>query len=35
MPGFTSESLLPKAANAAGIPFPVLCSKLAVLANKK
>jgi D-alanine-D-alanine ligase len=34
MPGFTSESLLPKSAEAAGLPFPVLCSKLAVMAFK-
>jgi len=32
MPGFTSDSLLPKAALSSGIPFPVLCSKLVVLA---
>ena len=34
MPGFTSSSLLPKAAIAAGIPFTVLCANLAKLANK-
>ena len=34
MPGFTSSSLLPKAAKSAGISFTVLCATLATLVNK-
>ncbi|MCF6157584.1 MAG: D-alanine--D-alanine ligase [wastewater metagenome] len=32
IPGFTEKSLLPKAAQAAGIPFPSLCKKIIDLA---
>lgn len=32
IPGFTEKSLLPKAAKAAGIPFPSLCEKIVDLA---
>lgn len=32
MPGFTSHSLVPKAAQKAGIPFTVLCQRLAQMA---
>ena len=32
LPGMTANSLLPKAARAAGIPFPELCHRIAVLA---
>jgi D-alanine-D-alanine ligase len=32
IPGFTSHSLLPKAAAVAGYPFPSLCGKLAMAA---
>ncbi|MEP9411201.1 MAG: D-alanine--D-alanine ligase [Candidatus Brocadia sp.] len=32
IPGFTEKSLLPKAASAAGIPFPSLCEKIVELA---
>ncbi|MEM9416463.1 MAG: hypothetical protein AAGA29_13455 [Planctomycetota bacterium] len=32
MPGFTSHSLVPKAAAHAGIPFPALCDRLVRLA---
>jgi D-alanine-D-alanine ligase len=32
MPGFTSHSLLPMAANAAGLDFSALVSKLVSLA---
>ena len=32
LPGFTGNSLLPKAARAAGIPFPQLCHRLAEMA---
>lgn len=32
MPGFTSHSLVPKAAAQAGVPFPALCDKLARMA---
>ena len=32
LPGLTANSLLPKAARAAGIPFPVLCHRLAEMA---
>lgn len=32
MPGFTATSLLPKAAGAAGVPFPELCLRLVRLA---
>lgn len=35
IPGFTSTSLLPKAAKAAGIDFKVLCIKLIKLAYEK
>jgi D-alanine-D-alanine ligase len=35
IPGFTSHSLLPKAARAAGIPFPELCLRLLELAHKR
>jgi D-alanine-D-alanine ligase len=34
IPGFTSHSLLPKAAAAAGIDFPSLCLKIIELAKK-
>ncbi len=33
IPGFTGTSLLPKAAQAAGIPFPVLCDMIVRLAR--
>jgi D-alanine-D-alanine ligase len=32
LPGFTGNSLLPKAARASGIPFPELCHQLAEMA---
>lgn len=32
LPGMTANSLLPKAARAAGIPFPELCHRIATLA---
>ncbi len=32
LPGMTANSLLPKAARAAGIPFPELCDRIAALA---
>jgi D-alanine-D-alanine ligase len=32
LPGMTANSLLPKAARAAGIDFPALCDRLATLA---
>ncbi|NJD20974.1 MAG: D-alanine--D-alanine ligase [Gemmatimonadetes bacterium] len=32
LPGMTANSLLPKAARAAGIPFPELCHRIAALA---
>jgi D-alanine-D-alanine ligase len=32
LPGMTANSLLPKAARAAGIPFPELCHRIAGLA---
>ena len=32
LPGFTGNSLVPKAARAAGIPFPELCHRLAQMA---
>jgi len=32
IPGFTSHSLLPMAAKAAGYPFPALCKKIVELA---
>ena len=32
IPGMTETSLLPKAAAAAGIPFPQLCQKIAELS---
>jgi len=35
IPGFTSHSLLPKAAAAAGTPFPALCAKLARSAAER
>ena len=36
IPGFTSHSLLPKAAARAGIPFPQLCQRIVDLAlNRK
>ncbi|OGV17883.1 MAG: hypothetical protein A2X47_03620 [Lentisphaerae bacterium GWF2_38_69] len=35
IPGFTSSSLLPKAANAAGIPYIQLCGTLAQLAARR
>lgn len=35
IPGFTSHSLLPKAAAAAGYPFPALCLKIIQLAYAK
>jgi len=35
LPGFTGNSLLPKAARAAGVPFPDLCHRLATLALKR
>lgn len=34
MPGFTSHSLVPKAAQQAGITFPDLCERLVLLAAK-
>ncbi|MCK5843782.1 MAG: D-alanine--D-alanine ligase, partial [Victivallales bacterium] len=33
LPGFTASSLLPKAAAKAGLPFPLLCAKLARLVK--
>ena len=33
IPGFTETSLLPKAAAAAGIPFPALCARIMELAR--
>ena len=33
IPGFTETSLLPKAARAAGIPFPALCDRILRLAS--
>ncbi len=35
LPGLTANSLLPKAGRAAGIPFPELCHRLAVMALKR
>jgi D-alanine-D-alanine ligase len=35
LPGLTANSLLPKAALAAGISFPVLCHRLAEMALKR
>ena len=32
MPGFTSHSLVPKAAEKAGVPFTTLCDRLAKMA---
>jgi D-alanine-D-alanine ligase len=33
IPGFTSHSLLPKAAAAAGIEFPALCDRIIKTAS--
>jgi len=33
LPGMTSNSLLPKAAAAAGVAFPELCDRIAKLAE--
>ena len=35
LPGLTANSLLPRAGRAAGIPFPELCHRLAVMALKR
>jgi D-alanine-D-alanine ligase len=35
LPGLTSNSLLPKAARAAGIPFPDLCHRIAMMAVER
>lgn len=35
LPGMTRTSLLPQAAQAAGIPFPELCERIATLARNK
>jgi len=35
LPGMTSNSLLPKAAQAAGIEFPALCDRIARLAGER
>lgn len=35
LPGFTANSLLPKAARAAGIPFPELCHRIARMARER
>lgn len=35
MPGFTASSLLPRAADAAGMPMPVLCDRLAQAAHDR
>jgi len=35
LPGLTANSLLPKAARAAGISFPALCERIAALALKR
>lgn len=35
LPGMTANSLLPKAAKAAGIPFPELCQRIARLASAR
>jgi len=35
LPGLTGNSLLPKAAQAAGIPFPELCHRVAEMALKR
>ena len=32
LPGMTATSLIPQAAAAAGIPFPELCERIALLA---
>jgi D-alanine-D-alanine ligase len=33
IPGFTETSLLPEAAQAAGIPFPALCRQIMEMAT--
>jgi len=33
LPGMTATSLIPQAAAAAGIPFPELCERIALLAT--
>ena len=35
LPGMTANSLLPKAARAAGIEFPALCERIAMLAHAR
>jgi D-alanine-D-alanine ligase len=35
LPGMTANSLVPKAARAAGIGFPALCDRLAALASAR
>ena len=35
LPGMTANSLLPKAARAAGISFPELCDRIASLASAR
>ena len=35
IPGFTETSLVPKAAAAAGIPFPSLCRELIEMALER
>jgi len=35
LPGLTATSLLPKAAQAGGIPFPVLCERIVRMAQKR
>ena len=35
LPGMTETSLLPKAAAAAGIPFPQLCERMVQLALRR
>ena len=35
LPGLTKTSLLPLAAQTAGIPFPALCERMAALAAKR
>jgi D-alanine-D-alanine ligase len=35
LPGMTATSLLPKGAAAAGIPFPELCERIAVMAQQQ
>ncbi|NIP83773.1 MAG: D-alanine--D-alanine ligase, partial [Gemmatimonadetes bacterium] len=35
LPGMTANSLLPKAAAAAGVSFPELCDRIAGLARER